>query len=132
MTALPSRLAKKLHELRPILMRRGYLQFTDHKRRGQAWLLRYATYETGRRRHHGLYVGNDERRRVVQAWLDRIRGRIPDTPEAGARQLNESLQKLTAGLDPSGGLEQATARVLQDLAGDHTEKPGRPSTFRLW
>ena len=130
--ALPARLAKRLCELRPILTRRGYLQFTEHKRRGRAWLLRYSTYENGRRRHHSLYVGNDERRQLVQAWLDRVRGKIPHTPEADARRLNESLQKLTARLDPSGGLEQAAVRVLQDLTGDRTEKPGRPSTFRLW
>ena len=119
---LPVSLLNRLEGLRHILVRNGYLQL---KREGQGryWLLRFAVREGDKRRHRAVYIGSDARCQAVQKWMDRIRGRVPGTPEFDAHQAEVALRAMARSL----GLPTS-------LAGEGTNVgrgPGHPPKLKL-
>ena len=120
---LPAPLLNRLEGLRHILVRNGYLQLKSSKEPGRYWLLRFAVREGGKRHHRAVYIGSDARRQAVGAWLDRIRGRVPGTPEFDAHQAEAALRDMARSL----GLPTS-------LAGEGTNigrGPGRPPKLKL-
>ena len=115
---LPVSLLNRLEGLRHILVRNGYLQL---KREGQGryWLLRFAVREGDKRRHRAVYIGSDARCQAVREWLDRIRGRVPGTPEFDARQAEVALRTMARSL----GLPASLASALPGV--------GRPPKLKL-
>ena len=116
---LPASLLNRLEGLRHILVRNGYLQLKSSREPGRYWLLRFAVGDGGKRRHRAVYIGSDARCQAVREWLDRIRGRVPGTPEFDARQAEVALRTMARSL----GLPASLASALPGV--------GRPPKLKL-
>ena len=124
---LPASLLNRLEGRRHILARNGYLQLDRNVGPGRYWLLRFAVREGGKRRHRAVYIGSDARCEAVRAWLDRIRGRVPGTPEFEAQQAEALIRDMARSL----GVPASFASTLAGVGTNAGRGTGRPPKLKL-
>ena len=121
---LPEGLCEKLTPLKPLLQRAGYLQLTDHPRRGRYWQLRFMSHEDGQCHRRGLYIGNDARAEAVRQWLEQIRSQ--------ACLQSERLRELTDIPELPSEVARVVGRSFRNAVSGSTKRLGRPPKSSLW